>query len=109
MSRPRSKKRKPSLKAIRQSFRHLRHPEPQTLGTDTEWTETTPFVDAVKELYKLRTKPKARFVGKVPTAELREVAHLLLAVASAQERSTTEPAHAPYPYGRGRLADELRV
>jgi hypothetical protein len=69
--------------------------EPQKFDGGTEWAETKPFVDVVKELQRLRTKPTARFVGMFTPAELHDVADFLLDVASAQERSIAEPAHAP--------------
>jgi hypothetical protein len=60
--------------------------EPQKLRAETEWAETGLFAHAVTDLRELRTKPIARFRGMFTPAELREVADLLLAVASEQEK-----------------------
>lgn len=60
--------------------------EPQELRSDTEWAETGLFAHAVTDLLEVRTKPIARFCGMFTPAELREVADLLLAVASEQEK-----------------------
>jgi hypothetical protein len=63
-------------------------PEPQKLAAGTEWAETKSFVDVVKELQRLGSKPIARFVGMFPPTELHEVAEFLVAVAAADESAS---------------------
>jgi hypothetical protein len=66
-------------------------PEPLKLGADTDWAETKPFVDAVKDLLELRAKPVARFVGMFSPTQLREVSDFLMAVAAADKKETAPP------------------
>jgi hypothetical protein len=61
-------------------------PEPQKLEADSDWAETKPFVNAVKELRKLCTKPVARFVGMFSPDELRAISAFLVAVAAADKK-----------------------
>jgi hypothetical protein len=65
-------------------------PEPQKFGADTEWEGRESFADAVTALLDLRTKPIGRFVGRFPPSELREVADLLLAIASGAAPRSAE-------------------
>ncbi|WP_027528056.1 hypothetical protein [Bradyrhizobium sp. Ec3.3] len=62
----------------------LTPPEPQRLEAGTEWAATGAFFNSVTNLFELRTKPAARFVGQCSAAELRSVSDFLLTVAAAE-------------------------
>lgn len=57
----------------------------QKLGTETVWPEAKEFDSAVTNLFALRGKPVARFVGRFDSAQLREVADFLMAVVSGSK------------------------
>jgi hypothetical protein len=61
-------------------------PEPQTLRADTAWEGRQAFMDAVKDLLELSTKPAARFAGQFSPERLREVSDFLVAVATADKK-----------------------
>jgi hypothetical protein len=70
-------------------------PEPQKLGTGTDWAEAEPFANAVRDLLALRTKSLERLVGAVSRGELRVAIDFLMAVDAAearQEAADAQPA-----------------
>jgi hypothetical protein len=57
--------------------------DPEKLSLSADWAEARLFTVAVTHLGKLRAKPAAMFVGKFSRADLRNVAHFLIAIAEA--------------------------